>query len=294
MLTSPKTAGSIVFPAELNNVVGFKPTRGLIGTDGAIPISGRQDVIGTLTRTVKDAAHMLSVMAGRSEDDPRTWDIPFATIPNYAAFCEITDLSGINIGVPRNAINDDAQPSVLRAFEDALAIMRSAGANVVDNTNFTGAEEYAQVDGDVKNRLRSAEFKKDMKAYLDTLQTNPNDIHSLEDIIEFTKTHPEEDYPAKGVGNFEWTRKETTEVGDSVYNDIIKQERYYGGEAGILGALEEHKVDVLVVPTWLGHANDVAARMGFPVMTVPLGYWPEGTAIEKGNGELIWRAPGIP
>lgn len=59
--------GSIVDPAELTSVVVFKPTRGLIGTDGAIVISKRQDVIGPLTRTV------FSHMAGRSELDERTY-----------------------------------------------------------------------------------------------------------------------------------------------------------------------------------------------------------------------------
>ncbi len=68
--------GSIVDAAEFANIGRFKPTRGPIGTDGAIPISKRQDVIGTLTRTVKDAAYMVTYMAGRSELDERTYHIP--------------------------------------------------------------------------------------------------------------------------------------------------------------------------------------------------------------------------
>lgn len=81
--------GSIVDPAEIANVVGFKPTRGLIARDGAIPISRRQDVIGTLTRTVKDAAYMLSNMAGRSELDERTWHIPFELSPTSLCFIKV-------------------------------------------------------------------------------------------------------------------------------------------------------------------------------------------------------------
>ncbi|KAM7219411.1 amidase signature enzyme [Rhypophila decipiens] len=68
-LTLPKTWGSILGPAEKNGVVGLKPSRGLVGNDGTIPISSRQDVIGTLTRTVKDASYMLTSMAGRSDVD---------------------------------------------------------------------------------------------------------------------------------------------------------------------------------------------------------------------------------
>ena len=64
--------GSIVDTAQTKNVVGVKPSRGLIGTDGAIPIEKRKDVIGTLTRSTKDAAYLLSTMAGPSELDPTT------------------------------------------------------------------------------------------------------------------------------------------------------------------------------------------------------------------------------
>ncbi|KAK4643233.1 hypothetical protein QC761_0065700 [Podospora bellae-mahoneyi] len=71
-----ETFGSILEPAELNNVIGLKPSRGLIANDGTIPISARQDVMGTLTRTVSDAAHLLTTMAGRSENDEVTWNIP--------------------------------------------------------------------------------------------------------------------------------------------------------------------------------------------------------------------------
>ena len=111
-----KTVGSILAPAERNNVVGFKPSRGLIGNDGAIPISSRQDVIGTLTRTVKDAAYLVSTMAGRSERDEGTWNIPFQQIPDFTEFCKNTDLSGVTIGVPRNTFNSDPTSPIMVSF----------------------------------------------------------------------------------------------------------------------------------------------------------------------------------
>lgn len=62
---------------------------------------------------------------------------------------------------------------------------------------------------------------------------------------------------------------------------------------GILGAMEKYNVDLFVVPSDWRIANDLAAKMGFPVISVPFGYFPVGTPIEYENG-LIIRAPGMP
>ncbi|KAI1737184.1 putative amidase [Xylaria scruposa] len=290
-----ETVGSILDPAEVNNVVGYKPTRGLIATDGAIPISKRQDVIGTLTRTVKDAAYMLSSMAGRSDLDDRTWNIPFEKIPDFTDFCD-TDLAGIRIGIPRNAFPDDVPAPIMTSFKYAQKILEMAGAKIVDNANFTAAKEFQKLNQQVKGIVRSSEFKKDIVKYLETLKTNPNEIHSAEDIINFTKTFPLEDYPGKDIGKFMWTQEEGIDVDSERYKAMVEQELYYGGEGGILGAMNKHKLDVLIIPSLLGITNDLAAKMGFPAMSIPLGSWPEGTPIKYDSRKpgLIRIAPGIP
>ncbi|TVY82555.1 putative amidase [Lachnellula suecica] len=285
-----ETMGSIVDPAEIANVVGFKPSRGLIGTDGAIPISKDK-------MTVKDAAYMLSSMAGRSELDERTWHIPFESIPDFTSSCESTDLSGITIGVPRNCFDGSTAPApIMGSFESALKLLGSAGATVVDNANFTAAEEFKKLNQQVKGIVRSSEFKKDIVAYLQTLETNPNNLRSPEDIIEFTKTFPGEHYPERDIGKFLWTQAEGIDVDSDKYKEMVQQELYFGGEGGILGAMEQYKLDVLVVPSTLGVANDLAAKMGFPFISVPLGFWPKDTPVEHENREdgLVRKAPGIP
>lgn len=291
-----KTFGSIVDPAEIANVVGFKPSRGLIATDGAIPISKRQDVIGTLTRTVKDAAYMLSFMAGRSELDDRTWNIPFDPIADFTTACKGTDLSGLAIGIPRNCFSGDPSSPVMISFESAIETLRSAGATVVDNANFTAADEFKKLNQQVKGIVRSSEFRRDIVNYLKTLERNPTNIHSVEDIINFTKTCPDEEYPDKDIGKFLWTQEEGIDVDSAKYKDMVAQELYFGGDGGIVGAMKEYNLDVLAVPSTIGIGNDLAAKMGFPVIAVPLGFYPEGTPVEKenrGNG-LVKVAPGIP
>lgn len=234
-------------------------------------------------------------MAGSSDKDPRTKATPFDKVPNYTSYCGSTDLSGLRIGVPRNAINPDTQPVQMATFEAALETMREAGAAIIDKANMSGAEEFAKIDNDVKNSLRSAEFKEDIVKYLQSLQANPNGIHSLDDIISFTEREDSgEQYPDKGLGNMVWTQRQTMKVNDDSYQKVLDMESHYAGPAGILGALDKDNLDLLVVPTWLGHANDVGARMGLPVMAVPLGYWPEDTSTATGNGNLVFRAPGVP
>ena len=287
--------GSIVDPAQINNVVGFKPTRGLIGTDGAVPISKRQDVVGTLSRSVKDAAYMLSNMAGRSEQDPRTWHIPFDPIPDFTTYCQSTNLESVTIGVPRNTFDGSNSPaSIMESFDSALKTLRSAGASVVDSADFPAAEEFKRLNQQVKGIVRSSEFRRDIVDYLRTLEKNPNDIHSVEDIINFTKTSPAEGFAYHDIGKFLWTQAEGIDVDSNKYKDMVKQELHFGGEGGILGAMEKHGLDVLVTPSTLGVANDLAAKMGFPVITVPLGFFPEGTPIEHDNGGMVKVAPGMP
>src|SRR3546814_18427708 len=67
-----ETDGSITCPAGLNGIVGFKPTVGLVSRTFIVPISHSQDTAGPMTLSVRDAAAMLSVIAGRDPADPAT------------------------------------------------------------------------------------------------------------------------------------------------------------------------------------------------------------------------------
>ncbi|KAJ5515970.1 glutamyl-tRNA amidotransferase subunit A [Penicillium freii] len=289
-----KTSGSIISPAETNNLVGLKPSRGLIGTDNCIPISRRQDVIGPLTRTVKDAALILNTNAGRSEDDPYTWNIPFDPIPDFSQTCDDADLSEITIGLPRNSFSDVAAP-VITAFENAVATFRGLGANVLDETNFPSVEEFRKLDKATKNFVITAEFKSDLQSYLASLRNNPHDIYSVADIIQFTKTFPGELYPDRDIEKFLWTEAAGTDMESEKYRSAIERESFLAGTQGILGTMEKFELDVLAVPANAEIPISYAAKLGLPIISVPLGFYPTDTE-EKLNrrGNLIQLAPGIP
>lgn len=102
-----ETDGSIIGPSGANNVVGIKPSVGLTSRNLVIPISQHQDTVGPIARTVKDAAYLLSAIAGYDPADNYTSAIPFPhyTIPDYVAACNFSALRGKRLGIPRNVFD---------------------------------------------------------------------------------------------------------------------------------------------------------------------------------------------
>ncbi|KFY05125.1 hypothetical protein V491_09199 [Pseudogymnoascus sp. VKM F-3775] len=141
-----ETSASIIFPASVNNVVGIKPTVGLTSRALVIPISERQDTVGPLARTVTDAAHVLNIIAGKDPNDSYTNAQPFSQPPDYTKVLKKNSLRGKRIGIPRNAFlpSGDAglDAPILAAFEAAIVELKSAGATIIDNSNFSQWDEY--------------------------------------------------------------------------------------------------------------------------------------------------------
>jgi len=122
------TGGSVRLPSACNGVVGLKPTAGLISRYGLMPLSHTLDTIGPLTRTVRDAARIVSAIAGHDPRDPTSSERP---VPDYeAALAE--DVNGLRIGVPSSYFYDVATAEVRGLLERSLDVFRAAGATVVE------------------------------------------------------------------------------------------------------------------------------------------------------------------
>lgn len=133
-------------------------------------------------------------MIGADRNDNYTSVIP-KTSPNYVKSCRLTALSGLRLGIPRNAIAleaDETSVPQIQAFSKALHILRSAGAVIVDNANFTAADEFWE--SDVPQRVLEADFIVNIQGYLDKLATNPNQIKNLAQLRNFTQAFPLEEY----------------------------------------------------------------------------------------------------
>ncbi|OJJ77156.1 hypothetical protein ASPBRDRAFT_70650 [Aspergillus brasiliensis CBS 101740] len=289
-----ETSGSILLPSERNNIVGIKPTVGLTSRYMVIPLSERQDTIGPLARTVKDAAMLLQAIAGPDDKDNYTLASPFAEkLPDYFAACKLSGLRGKRIGIPRNVIEylGPAGAPIVSAFEAAVTVISAAGATVVDNANFTA---YSDFYGSLKPAtVVAADFSTNIKGYLGNLERNPNHLQNLEDIRSFTQHSALEGYPSRDTGVWDQTialgMDNTSPSFWSWYQEVL----YFGEEGGLLGALARGKLDAVILPTLVGF--DIPAIVGTPGITVPLGAYPNGTPVEYNTrGDLIQRAPGIP
>ena len=111
-----ETSGSLLSPANQNGVVTVKPTVGLISRAGIIPIAHSQDTAGPLTRTVRDAALLLNVLAVADPQDDATRDLRRPA--DYTAALDKDGLRGSRIGIPTNPA-DPGQRHLLRRADDA-------------------------------------------------------------------------------------------------------------------------------------------------------------------------------
>lgn len=123
-----ETDGSIACPASMNCVVGIKPTVGLVSRSGIIPISKTQDTAGPFGRTVRDAAILLSAIAGIDANDPVTNESAGKAQKDYTKFLDLNGLKGKRIGVEKTFLRKHEGVDAL--LHKALEQMKNAGATI--------------------------------------------------------------------------------------------------------------------------------------------------------------------
>ncbi|OTA03369.1 Amidase [Trichoderma parareesei] len=300
------TGGSILLPGHANNVVGFRPTVGLTSRYLVIPYSERQDTVGTLTRTVKDAAYLMQAMAGPDKRDNYTDAIPFDEPPDYVAACTGSGLKGKRLGVSRNAMEADLDPTAKtdpEAFEKALDVLRAAGAEIIDNVDLPCA---LAVPDDPQSSEPSfslvaaifsivgADFLSDLPTkYLNLLKENPNNISSVQELRDFTRDNPREGFPRIDTGSWDnFLSFGINNTAPSYWSNVTAITEFLGPLC-FTGALEKHRLDAMVLPT--PHSVMMASGLGLPVVSVPLGRSPDDTPVIKSDqGNLILSAPNGP
>ena len=122
------TGGSIRQPASFCGVVGVKPTYGRVSRYGLLAFASSLDQIGPIGRSVGDAAAALSALSGL---DPMDSTSSREDVPDFVAALT-GEVKGVRIGVPRGFVSDGVDELVRRAFDEALDVLRDAGASLVD------------------------------------------------------------------------------------------------------------------------------------------------------------------
>lgn len=122
------TGGSIRQPASLCSTVGLKVTYGRVPRYGCIPYASSFDTVGPFTKTVEDAALVLQAIAGKSEKDATTPDIP---VPDYSSFLK-EDLTGLTLGLPKEYFGQGVDKEVSDAVMEGVEVMKKLGAEIIE------------------------------------------------------------------------------------------------------------------------------------------------------------------
>ena len=125
------TGGSVRLPAAANGLVGIKPTQTRVSRHAMMGLSFSLDNAGPLTRTVRDAARMLGVVAGHDPEDATSSPRP---VPDYEAATLAPDVRGLRVGVPRNYYYDTVVPEVKALLDGSLRELEGLGAEIVEVT----------------------------------------------------------------------------------------------------------------------------------------------------------------
>ncbi|MCF6312486.1 MAG: amidase [Verrucomicrobiales bacterium] len=271
-----ETSGSLVCPSSVNGIVGIKPTVGLIGRSGIIPISETQDTAGPMARTVRDAAILLGALTGGDERDARTLESEGKSHDDYTKFLSEQGLKEVRLGVPTSLMGVNAEADHLLVA--ALDLLEQQGAELVkvEGELVAGAGEVLTV--------LLYEFKHGLNRYLQRDATGA-EVKSLTQVLAFNREHVKRVMP--------FFKQELLELAESK-GDLQSEEYLQAREKSLKGAREEgldrvmteHKLDGLVAstsgPAWAtdllygdrrgtGGCAAMPAQAGYPHITVPMG-----------------------
>ncbi|MDP2942414.1 MAG: Asp-tRNA(Asn)/Glu-tRNA(Gln) amidotransferase subunit GatA, partial [Candidatus Omnitrophota bacterium] len=155
MALGSDTGGSIRQPAALCGVVGMKPTYGRVSRYGLIAFASSLDQIGPITKDVRDAALLLSVIAGFDNKDSTSVS-PKKDETDYLKFLE-NDVKGIKIGIPKEYFVSGMDKEVERAVREAITLFRDLGAEIVDislpHTEYAVAVYYIIATAEASSNL---------------------------------------------------------------------------------------------------------------------------------------------
>jgi amidase len=258
-----ETDGSITGPAAVENIVGLKPTLGLVSQDGIIPISHQQDTAGPMARSVTDVAILLGALQS-----------PFGEVTehqlpgNYTQFLRRGALEGARIGRDvrffdysyfGSGIPGDAQ--TVAFAEHALDVMASLGATIVD----TDTGDVFAYTGDEFTALLY-EFRAQIAEYLATLRHT--DMRTLADLIAFNQAHCQQEMPHYAQEIFELAEQFVGYPNDPAYVAARTHARNTA-RAGIDDALAAQNLDAIVAPHLTNSTGPAVS--GYPNLSLPAG-----------------------
>jgi amidase len=268
----------VVCPSSANGIVGIKPTLGLVSRAGIIPIAHSQDTAGPMTRTVRDAAILLSALAGVDPRDSATAASAGRVSTDYTKFLDPNGLKGARIGVARKyfGFND----AVDHRMENVIEAIKKQGAEIIDPADL---ESHGKFD-ETELTVLLYELKADLNAYLASRGPSAK-VHSLKEVIEFNEHNADKEMPYFGQDLFIKAEAKGT-LTSNEYLDALEANRRLSRREGIDEVMDKFHLDAILAPTgspaWLtdlangdhssGGSSNAAAVAGYPNINVPAGF----------------------
>lgn len=292
-----ETAGSIQVPAAAQSLVGIKPSFGLIPSTGVTPLAGStRDVVGPHARTVQDAAIMLDVMAGYSEEDMKT-EAAKGNVPEagYPAILDATSLKGKRVGLYGPGWRtEELSKETQKLYSLAINELEKQGAEVITDP-FAGTGFAAYMES--KNGFIGMEtFFHDLEKYLKNL--NPE--LSIKSVFEKAGEVPwAEGGPLSLVSDF--VNTETASADPSALPDLQEFTEVKAELLSIINTvMEKHELDGFFYPQMpeaipaLQVENVKTTTVseinisGLPLITVPAGYYKNGSPFALAFFGKMW------
>lgn len=296
--TGTDTCSSNRSPPAFNNLVGLRPTVGLISRTGIVPLSETKDTAGPMTRTVADSARMMDVMVGYDPEDPVTaTGVEHVPEAGYVSHLDPDGLEGARIGVVREFFGRQEEESAPKAAADTvteiidreIGEMKAAGAKIVDPIDVIETEFLAEA------RVTEHEFKRDFDRYLAELG-DAAPYSSLEAVVDSSEVAPEVKERILDQGALDIDVEGLDENVD--YLQRLQKQKVIREHT--LQQMAEHDLDALLyppstVPPVPMSENqpfeelpcELAAHTGFPAIALPAGFTPDGLPVGL---ELLGRS----
>lgn len=284
-----ETSGSLLFPASQNGLVTVKPTVGLVSRAGIVPIAHSQDTAGPMTRTVRDAAMLLNVLAAKDPLDPVTERQRRPV--DYTSGLTRDAMKGARIGVP----SDPADPlndcyygklpsSSAKVMAEAIAVLQDLGAVIVranmPTPGWIGGPgtTMAVLNRNPLSRHKGTvarppvvfiyELKRDLDLYLRDWATD-TEIRGIADIVAFNAAHAERALRF-GQDHFLAANMTRGDLSEREYKSARAMDLLSAKTRGMDAYMNQHKLDAVLFPGAAGCG--IAAKAGYPSVMVPAGF----------------------
>ncbi len=269
------TGNSIRGPSSHCALVGFRTTLGLVSRSAIVPLYLRNDVVGPMCRTVKDATKLLEIIAGYDTEDPLTKHSEGQIPANYRQFLDNDGLIGARIGVLRELSEDNPHSEIKSLFEQALLDLDSLGATIVDPVVIPDFSNLRQ-------NQWCASFRADVEAFL-TNYVKFDSLKTLEDIIRIgtNSKFAKDRLKRNAANNGRWENSEITCL------DAYSDSRRIAFREAIEKVMDSLQLDAIIYPTWNhpparinffeeeyqgDNSQVISPHTGQPAFTVPMGF----------------------